>query len=149
MGWYTGDPAADRLEMGLKAAPNPAPALGTEEGLALLSGYGTSEPRLVRLTIPGEICRKTTASLALPYFPTGKTLTCVLGSFLKVVRRATYTLRYHEKDRTTVRSSTKPLAKHCCSQRSDRAFVLLTRHASPVLSQSKAQLSAAARSEND
>ena len=54
-----------------------------------------------------------------------------------------------EKDRTTVRSSTKPLAKHCYSQRSDRAFVLLTRHASPVLSQSKAQLSTAARSAND
>ena len=53
-----------------------------------------------------------------------------------------------EKDRTTVCSSTKPLAKHCCSQRSDRAFVLLTRHASPVWSQSRAQRLAAARSEN-
>ena len=40
-----------------------------------------------------------------------------------MVRRATYTLRYHEKDRTTVRRTTKLLAKHCCSQRSDRAFV--------------------------
>ena len=42
-------------------------------------------------------CRKTTASLALPYFLTGKTLTSALDSFLKVVWRATYTLRYHEK----------------------------------------------------
>ena len=64
-------------------------------------------------------------------------------------RRVLCTVNTIEKDRTTVRSSTKPLAKHCYSQRSDRAFVLLTRHANPVLSQSKAQLSAAARSEND
>ena len=154
---YTGEPIADRLEMGLKAAPNPAPALRKtvllfsqdtacqSHGSFVVSSQGTGHP---------EICRKTTAFLALPCFLKSKTSNLRIGLFSLSKRscvhpKRIYTLRDHEKDQTTVRSSTKPLAKHCCSQRSDRAFVLLTRHASPVLSQSKAQLSATARSKND
>ena len=70
-----------------------------------------------------EICHKTTASLALP----------CLGLFSLSKRfcvrpKRIYTLRYHEKDRTLGQS-------------------LRFTHASPVLSQSKAQLSTVATGE--
>ena len=75
------------------------------------------------------------------------TVTRVLGSKWSGVRPTR--LRYHEKDRTTVQSSTKPLASTAAHNARTEPSFHFTRHASPILSQSKAQLSTAARSAND